>query len=99
MGGQGPQPASDEPAFELRVAHQQVERLAPGPNTVTFPYRFTAPGDYLLQVRIDNDVLELDDTRSAVVTVKNSVPIMLVDGKSTEARAARPRPRSGFASG
>ncbi len=75
----------DEPPYELHVAHQRVEKLAPGPNNITFPYRFTAPGDYVLQVRIDNDVLELDDTRSAVVTVKNNVPIMLVDGKSTEA--------------
>jgi hypothetical protein len=74
----------DESAMELRVAHQRVEKIPPGPYTVTFPYKFTAPGDYLLQVRIDGDVLELDDARSVVVTVKNSVPVMLVDGKSTE---------------
>jgi hypothetical protein len=75
--------AKDEPPLEMRVAHQRVEKVPPGPNTFTFPYKFTSPGDYVLQVRIDNDALELDDVRSAVVTVKNSVPVMLVDGKST----------------
>jgi hypothetical protein len=74
---------NDEPKMEPRVAHQRVEKVPPGQNTFTFPYKFTAPGDYVLQVRIDNDALELDDVRSAVVTVKNSVPVMLVDGKST----------------
>jgi hypothetical protein len=75
----------DEPPMELRVAHQRVEKVPVGPNTFTFPYKFTAPGDYVLQVRIDGDALELDDARSAVVTVKNSVPVMLVDGKSAPA--------------
>src|SRR5262249_41969127 len=77
--------SNDEPKMEPRVAHQRVEKVPPGPNTFTFPYKFTSPGDYVLQVRIDNDALELDDVRSAVVTVKNSVPVMLVDGKSTAA--------------
>jgi uncharacterized membrane protein len=75
----------DEPPMELRVAQQKVENIPRGSQPVNFQYKFTAPGDYLLQVRIDGDVLELDDTRSAVVTVKNNVPVMLVDGKSTEA--------------
>jgi hypothetical protein len=75
----------DEPPMELRVAHQRVEKIPPGRDTpLSFTYKFTTPGDYVLQVRLDNDGLPLDDTRSAVVTVKESVPIMLVDGKSTE---------------
>jgi hypothetical protein len=76
-----------DPQMEARVAQQKVEKVVKGPNTFNFQYKFTAPGDYLIQVRIDNDALELDDTRSAVVTVKNSVPVMLVDGKSTEGDA------------
>jgi len=76
--------AKDEAPMELRVAHQDVKKVTPGPNTFSFTYKFTAPGDYVLQVRLDNDALPLDDTRSAVVTVKENVPVMLVDGKSTE---------------
>jgi hypothetical protein len=76
---------SDDPPMEVHVAQQKVENLKTGSNNIAFHYKFTAPGDYLLQVHIDSgDALELDDTRSAVVTVKNNVPIMLVDGKSTE---------------
>ncbi len=74
----------DDSPMKLQVAQQKVEKLVRGPNTINFQYKFTTPGDYLLQVRIDHDALELDDIRSAVVTVKTSVPIMLVDGKSTE---------------
>jgi hypothetical protein len=74
----------EEQPMELRVAHQMVVKVGRGPNTFTFPYKFTAPGDYVLQARLDNDALELDDSRSAVVTVKNSVPVMLVDGKSAQ---------------
>jgi hypothetical protein len=77
--------AKDESPMELRVAQQKVEKVERGANTFNFQYKFTAPGDYLLQVRVDNDVLELDDTRSAVVSVRNNVPVMLVDGKSAEA--------------
>jgi hypothetical protein len=48
---------------------------------VTFAYKFPAPGDYVLVVQTAHDDLELDDMRSAVVTVKNTVPVMLVNGK------------------
>ncbi len=75
--------ASDAP-MELRVAHQLVVPLKTGPNAFTFPYKFTTPGDYVLQVRVEGDALDLDDVRSAVLTVKNSVPVMVVDGKPGE---------------
>ena len=48
---------------------------------MTFAYKFPAPGDYVLLVQVVHDDLELDDMRSAVVTVKNTVPVMLVNGK------------------
>jgi hypothetical protein len=76
--------AASDPPLEMRVAQQMVVRVARGDNTFSFPYRFTAPGDYVLQARLDHDALDLDDTRAAVLTVKPSVPVMLVDGKSGE---------------
>ncbi len=71
-----------DPAFDLRAVHQEVVNAGPGESaTVTFPYKFTVPGDYAIQVRLENDALELDDVRSVVVTVKDTVPVMLVNGK------------------
>ena len=73
--------ASADPAFALRSAGQTTADLAPGQNTLGFTHRFTAPGDYVLQARVDADALELDDVRSVMLTVKDSVPVMLVNGK------------------
>jgi hypothetical protein len=75
-----------DPPFELRVAQQRVVQLARGANTVTFAYKFPGPGDYVIQVRLENDALDLDDTRSAVVTVRSTLPVMLVNGKLVEGR-------------
>jgi hypothetical protein len=76
-----------DPPFELRVVHQEsVERINRGVNTVTFAYKFPAPGDYVVQVRIENDALDLDDVRSAVVSVRSTLPVMLVNGKLVEGR-------------
>jgi hypothetical protein len=57
----------------------RVERNTPTP--VSFKYKFPAAGDYVLQVQVQHDNLELDDLRAAVVTVKNTIPVMLVNGK------------------
>jgi hypothetical protein len=75
-----------DPPFELRVAQQQIVPLARGQNTVSFSYKFPTPGDYVVQVRVESDALELDDVRSAVVTVRASVPVLLVNGKLVEGR-------------
>src|SRR5262249_5615200 len=48
---------------------------------VAFKHRFAQPGDYLVRVEVDHDGLEVDDVRSAVVTVKDTVPVLLVNGK------------------
>lgn len=75
--------AATESAFDLRSAGQESLVVPPGRNgvTVTFKHTFTTPGDYVVQVRLENDALELDDSRSLVVTVKDTVPVLLVNGK------------------
>ncbi|HXG09300.1 MAG TPA: VWA domain-containing protein [Gemmataceae bacterium] len=70
-----------DPPFDLRVAQEVPVRVGPGPNTVAFPYKFPRPGDYVVQVRLEGDALEPDDVRSAVITVKDAVPVLLVNGK------------------
>jgi hypothetical protein len=72
-----------DPPFQLRVVRQDLIDVPAGSRaTVRFkapPFR--APGDYALQVRVEDDDLEVDDSRTVIVPVKEGVPVMLVDGK------------------
>ncbi len=73
--------AADDPPLQMHVARQDSVRLNRGQTPVTFTYPFTRPGDYVVQVRVEGDALEPDDVRTAVVTVKDAVPVLLVNGK------------------
>ncbi len=74
--------AAGDPPFELRPVHEAVVRAERGQQVpVPFTYKFPSEGEYVLQVQAENDALDLDDTRSAVVTVKKDVPVLLVNGK------------------
>jgi hypothetical protein len=73
--------AAGDPPFALHLSGHQTLDLLPGQNVVAFPYKFVTPGDYAVQVRADSDALELDDTRTAILRVKDNVPVMLVNGK------------------
>jgi hypothetical protein len=71
-----------DPPFAWRTAGQELVDVGAGQSaTITFAQRFTAPGEYAIQVRLEGDALDLDDSRYAVVSVKDSVPVMLVNGK------------------
>jgi hypothetical protein len=73
--------SGEKPLAVRQVAEQTVRARRNQQTPVPFVYRFPAPGDYLIQVQVGHDALELDDTRSAVVRVRNDVPVLLVDGK------------------
>ncbi len=74
--------AAAERALQLRTSSATLVDLAPSQTaTVHFAHRFSQPGEYAMQVRVEGDALEIDDSRSAVVTVKDTVPVMLVNGK------------------
>ncbi len=74
--------ASESP-FQLRPVGAAFIDIAPSQTTaVHFNHKFSQPGEYAVQVRIENDALDLDDGRSAVITVKEAVPVMLVNGKA-----------------
>jgi hypothetical protein len=73
--------SANDPPFGLRVIDERRVDLAPGQNQVIFTQKFPAPGEYALQVRLDSDALEPDDSRTVIVTVKDNVPVMLVNGK------------------
>ncbi|HTU19616.1 MAG TPA: VWA domain-containing protein, partial [Gemmataceae bacterium] len=75
--------AAADKAYDLHEVEdksiKQIKRGEAAP--VTFTYKFPTAGDYVLVVQVVHDDLELDDMRSAVVTVKNTVPVLLVNGK------------------
>jgi hypothetical protein len=75
--------AADKPCELRQVAESERIRVERGhQRPVPFTYKFPGPGEYVIQAQIEHDALELDDIRSAVVTVKNTVPVLLVNGKS-----------------
>ncbi|MBL8798077.1 MAG: VWA domain-containing protein [Planctomycetia bacterium] len=80
--GKARQNAADPP-FDLRTVAQEMVRVPAGRTglAVAFSHKFSTPGDYAVQVRLENDNLELDDARTMIVRVKNTVPVMLVNGK------------------
>ncbi len=75
--------AAGEKSGEMHeVGEVIVPRLERGqPTPVSFKYTFARAGDYVLQVQAQHDALELDDVRSAVVSVKDTIPVLLVNGK------------------
>ncbi len=69
---------------KLTQIGEKTIKVEPGAQTVSFAHRFPATGDYVVQARINQgapDAQELDDVRSAIVSVKDKVPVMLVNGK------------------
>jgi hypothetical protein len=60
---------------------QQVPPLEAGQNAeLAFHHAFNAPGDSIVEVRLDNDSLPVDDRRAASITVRDSIRVLLVDG-------------------
>jgi hypothetical protein len=73
---------ASQPQLQLRQAAEVPVQARKGHLTpVAFTYRFPEPGDWVIQVTAGHDALAVDDTRSAVVRVRNDVPVLLVNGK------------------
>ncbi len=65
-----------------RPADKTTVRLAPGDKaTVTFPWRFDAPGDHVVEVRLEQDALDIDNHRYQVVPVRQGLRVLCVDGR------------------
>ena len=82
LAGRAREVAADS-ALGLRATGQLALDLQPNERkAIYFTHRFAAPGTYALQVRLDGDDLEPDDARSVIVTVKDTIPVLLVGGKA-----------------
>jgi hypothetical protein len=64
-----------------RVSSEQSVDLPVGEDVpVLFNQQFSASGDHTLEISMDNDPLPLDDRRTLVVPVRESLSVLLVDG-------------------
>jgi len=71
----------DEP-FGARVIRQELIDLPAGASTaVAAPVEFRSAGDYRLEVRLEADSLPADDWRATTITVRDQVPVLLVNGR------------------
>ncbi|MCI0379901.1 MAG: BatA domain-containing protein, partial [Gemmataceae bacterium] len=79
--GRSREESKDQP-FQLRPEGHKNIALRPGERqTVQFKHRFAVPGTYALQVKIDADELDYDDSRTVIVTVKDTIPVLIINGK------------------
>jgi len=81
----GPKPAYDVKARLLIDGNLGPDQSAPeiavgGDATFVFLPGFAAAGDHLVEVRIDDDPLPLDNRRRLAVPVREAINVLLVDG-------------------
>jgi hypothetical protein len=60
--------------------HEPINLDAGEDQPVAFNYTFSAPGDHLVEVQIDDDPLKLDNHRWLAVPVRENLNVLLVDG-------------------
>ncbi|VTS03963.1 VWA domain-containing protein [Tuwongella immobilis] len=70
----------ERPVFRP-FAERTITLPVGGTVSVAVPYRFTGAGDHLFQVRIDSDALPIDDERLLAVQARDTIPVLLVNGK------------------
>jgi hypothetical protein len=78
-----PANANADSGVNVQPVQQETVDLPAGGTgqTVTFVHSFTDPGDYIVQVRVESDALEQDNFRSLVVRVRQTLPVLLVNGR------------------
>jgi hypothetical protein len=73
---------AEDPPLTLRPVGQDLRNIKAGDRAaVNFVHRFSSPGTYAVQVRIESEDLELDNVRTVIVTVKETISVLLVNGK------------------
>lgn len=87
--GKAKESPNDGP-LTMRSVGNEFATVVPGePRTIEFNYRFPSAGTYVVQVKLDSDALELDNVRSMVLTVRDTIPVLLVNGKQAPDRFDR----------
>ena len=82
--GRAPKPG--EKLVLKEVGQKLIDVKAGSSVTTTFALenqnRFHEAGDYVLQVRAGEDALRLDDVRTLAITVRDTIPVLVVNGKT-----------------
>jgi hypothetical protein len=68
-------------AGDRRVGQTKIDLPAGGQTTASFQHRWDGPGDYSLEVRLAPDLLDVDNHRYLALPVKESLDVLVVDGK------------------
>ena len=77
-----------------QIEEKLVDVKAGGSVTVTFALqnqnRFREPGDYVLQVQAGEDDLRLDNSRALAVTVRDKIPVLVVNNNASDESLGTP---------
>jgi len=69
-----------------KVDEEQIDVPALGSTTATFLHRFSSPQDHVVEVRIEDDVLPIDNRRQLSVPVRSAIKVLCVEGQPGAAR-------------
>lgn len=72
---------SNAPSSSQVVRQELVDVPNGGTATLSFPIDCRHAGEYRLDVKLPDDVLAVDDRRSISLNVRNTVPVLLVNGR------------------
>lgn len=68
--------------LSLRTVGLETVDLAPGAKReLPFPVKFVDPGVHVVQVKVEGDGIPADNACSMVLTVRETIPVLLVNGK------------------
>jgi hypothetical protein len=71
---------------ERRVAEDRIDIAAGDETPVAFPYRFESAGDHVVEFRLSDDSLAVDNHRRRSVPVAESLKVLCIAGKPGAAR-------------
>jgi von Willebrand factor type A domain/Aerotolerance regulator N-terminal len=69
-----------------RVADERVDCPAGGRTTITFPHRFDAPGEHIVELHLRDDALPLDNRRWLSVPVRDVIRVLCVGGRPSDTK-------------
>jgi hypothetical protein len=82
-----------------RIADERVDLSAGGRASVSATHRFDTPGEHVVEVRLAEDSLPLDNRRWLSVPTREAIRVLLVGGRPAEtqhlALALNPQPQRG----
>ncbi len=89
-----PQDAHATVTFLVSGVKKDVREVHPGDQsvTVTFEHRFSQPGEYLVEAVLEGDEHRVDNRRTYLCTVPESVPVLVLDETAVGASRAADEP-------